>query len=166
MAMTREEKLKEINILADKISGSNYFYLTDIEGLNVQSVNKLRRICFDKGIKLEMVKNTLLRKAMEQIGEQYNEMFDSLHGSTSIMFADNGALPAKIMLDFRKKNPKPLLKAAFIDSGIFIGDDQLDTLSRIKTKNELIGDIIGLLQSPAKRVISALLAQDKMKTEE
>lgn len=155
--MTREEKSKYIEDLAAKLSESGVFYLTDTAGLTVDVVNQLREKCFKSSIELRVVKNTLLRKAMERIeGTDYSELYGVLSGPTAIMFSEVGNAPAKLIKDFRKKNEKPLLKGAFVDHSIFTGDASLDSLVALKSKNELIGEIIGLLQSPAKNVISGL----------
>ncbi|MBL4593673.1 MAG: 50S ribosomal protein L10 [Flavobacteriales bacterium] len=154
--MTREEKNQAIDVLTEKLNGSNIFYLTDIAGLDAEGSSNLRRSCFKSDVQLEVVKNTLLRKALEKAEGNYDELYDSLKGSTSIMFSTVGNAPAKIIKDFRKKSETPLLKGAFIEEAIFIGDEHLDALVAIKSKEELLGDIISLLQSPAKNVISAL----------
>lgn len=155
--MNKENKNVIIEELAGKLTESNVFYLADTSELNADITSKLRRQCFKRGIELKVVKNTLLQQAMERVeGKDYTEMYDVLKGSTSVMFAEVGNLPAKVIQEFRKKNSKPVLKAAYINEAIFIGDDQLTALSEIKSKEELLGDIIGLLQSPAKNVISAL----------
>jgi large subunit ribosomal protein L10 len=155
--MTREEKSKYIEDLAAKLSESGVFYLTDTAGLTVDVVNQLREKCFKGSIELRVVKNTLLKKAMERIeGTDYSELYGVLSGPTAIMFSEVGNAPAKLIKDFRKKNEKPLLKGAFVDHSIFTGDASLDSLVALKSKNELIGEIIGLLQSPAKNVISGL----------
>jgi len=147
--MTREEKSQYIDALTEKLNNSTIFYLADIAGLNAENTSRLRRTCFNGNIQLEVVKNTLLQKAFENAKGNYK-------GNTSIMFSEVGNAPAKIIKDFRKKSDKPLLKGAYIEEAIFIGDENLDLLVAIKSKEELIGDIIGLLQSPAKNVISAL----------
>lgn len=158
--MTKEEKAKYIDELAAELSQAGIFYLTDTSELTVETINQLRRRCFQSNIKLRVVKNTLLQKAFERIdGKDYSELSQVLAGPTSIMFAEVGNLPAKIIKDFRKKSDKPLLKGAFIDEAIFIGDNQLDALVSLKSKEELLGEIVGLLQSPAKNVISALKGQ-------
>lgn len=155
--MTREEKSKYIEDLAAKLSESGVFYLTDTAGLTVDVVNQLREKCFKSSIELRVVKNTLLKKAMERIeGTDYSELYGVLSGPTAIMFSEVGNAPAKLIKDFRKKNEKPVLKGAFVDHSIFTGDASLDSLVALKSKNELIGEIIGLLQSPAKNVISGL----------
>ena len=158
--MTREEKAKYIDELAAELSQAGVFYLADTADLTVETINQFRRRCFQSNVRLKVVKNTLLQKAMERIdGKDYSELNQVLSGPTSIMFAEVGNLPARIIKDFRKKSVKPLLKGAFIDEAIFIGDAQLDSLITLKSKEELVGDIIGLLQSPAKNVISALKGQ-------
>lgn len=158
--MTKEQKAQYIDDLAAELSASGIFYLADTSELSVDTINQLRRKCFQSNIQLKVVKNTLLSKAMEKVeGKDYGKLAEVLSGPTSIMFAEVGNLPAKIIKDFRKKNAKPILKGAFIDEAVFIGDNQLDTLESIKSREELLGDIIGLLQSPAKNVISALKGQ-------
>jgi large subunit ribosomal protein L10 len=155
--MTREEKAQAIQSLVDSLENASYIYITDAGGLNVDSINQFRRTCFQRGVEYKVVKNTMLRKALERIdSERYQGLYDALHGETSIMVSDIGNVPAKLLKDFRTKNEKPLLKAAYIDQAIYLGDESLDSLAALKSKNELIGDIIGLLQSPAKNVISAL----------
>ena len=158
--MTKEEKAKYIDELAAELSQAGIFYLTDTSELTVETINSLRTRCYQSNIKLKVVKNTLLQKAMEKIeGKDYSELTQVLAGPTSIMFSEVGNLPAKIIKEFRKKSEKPLLKGAFIDEAIFIGDNQLDALVSLKSKDELLGEIVGLLQSPAKNVISALKGQ-------
>jgi len=155
--MTREEKALIIDDLAEKLSQSTFFYLTDSSSLTVESINKFRRLCFEKGVEFRVVKNTLLQQAMHRVNATaYEELYDSLKGPTSVMFADQGNVPAKLLKEFRKNFDKPVLKAAYIDSAIYTGDNQLDALVAVKSKYELIGDLVGLLQSPAKNVISAL----------
>jgi large subunit ribosomal protein L10 len=155
--MTKEEKSQYIEELSAKLADSGVFYLADTAELSVESINAIRRKCYNNNIELRVVKNTLLEKALDRIEDiDYSELYGVLAGPTSIMFAEVGNAPAKLIKDFRKKNDKPILKAAYINEGIYVGDDQLEFLSSIKSKEELIGDIIGLLQSPAKNVISAL----------
>jgi large subunit ribosomal protein L10 len=155
--MTREEKSQYIEDLAGKLSESGVFYLTDTAGLTVETVNQLREKCFKSNIELRVVKNTLLKKAMEQIEDtNYEDLYGVLAGPTAIMFAETGNAPAKLIKDFRKKHEKPLLKGAFIEEAIYTGEENLEFLTSIKSKEELIGDIIALLQSPAKNVISGL----------
>jgi large subunit ribosomal protein L10 len=155
--MNKEEKAKYITDLATELTESNIFYLADTGTLTVEAVNQLRRKCFNAKITMRVVKNTLLSKAMDQVeGKDFGNLKDALSGPTSIMFAQVGNQPAKLIKEFRKKNDKPLLKGAYIDEAIFLGDDQLETLATLKSKEELLGEIIGLLQSPAKNVISGL----------
>ncbi len=158
--MNREEKAKYIDDLATQISDANVFYLADTADLTVEVVNQLRRKCFQSNIGIRVVKNTLLAKALEKVeGKNFGDLPTVLSGSTSILFSEVGNAPAKLIKDFRAKNPKPLLKGAYIEEAVFIGDNQLDALVAIKSKEEVIGDIIGLLQSPAKNVVSALKGQ-------
>ena len=154
--MTRQEKNDAIENLKDALVGVKTLYLADIEGLNASQTSDLRRACFKENIKLQVVKNTLLSKAMEASTHDFGELTEILKGNTSLMFSDTGNAPAKVIKNFRKKSDKPILKGAFIEESIYIGDDQIDALVAIKSKDELIGDIISLLQSPAKNVISAL----------
>ena len=162
--MTREEKSIAIEDLTAQLAGTNIIYVSDISGLNAETTSDLRRACFKAGIKLEVVKNTLLAKAMEASDNDYGDLPSVLTGNSAIFISDIANAPGKIIKDFRKKSDKPVLKGAFINSEIYIGDDQLDALATIKSKEELIGEIIGLLQSPAQRVISAL--QNHFKDEE
>jgi len=154
--MTRVEKREAIDGLATKIAASPFFYLADASSLNVETTNKFRRLCFQRGVEFRIVKNTLLRKAMEQVGDGYQELFPTLKGSTSLLIAEQGNIPARLLKDFRKESDKPVLKAAYIDSAIYIGENQLDALTNIKSKHELIGELVGILQSPARNVLSAL----------
>lgn len=154
--MTKEEKSRVIEDLTAQLAGTNVVYVTDISGLNAENTSNLRRACFKAGIKLEVVKNTLLEKAMDSLDNNYGELPSILKGSTSIMIAENGNAPAKIIKEFRKKSDRPVLKGAYIHEAVFIGDNQLDALVALKSKEEVVGEIIGLLQSPAKNVISAL----------
>lgn len=154
--MRREEKNEIINSLTESISQFSHFYLTDIAQLNATDTSALRRKCFEKEIKLIVVKNTLLRKALEKSGKNVEELYDVLKGSTSVMFSNTGNAPAKLIKEFRKKNDKPLLKGAYVEECIYVGDNMLESLVTLKSRDELIGDIILLLQSPAKNVISAL----------
>jgi large subunit ribosomal protein L10 len=158
--MTKDQKNEVIELLKGKFGQYSNFYITDTESLSVEQVGTLRRHCFTKQVEMKVAKNTLIKKALESIdAERYNGVFDALNNVTALMFSENPKEPALILADFRKNNPgdKPVLKAAFINGDIFVGDNQLKALTQIKTKNELIGDVIGLLQSPAKRVIAALL---------
>ena len=157
--MTREEKSIAIEDLTAQLAATNIVYVSDISGLDAETTSNLRRACFKAGIKLEVVKNTLLAKAMEASDNDYGDLPSVLTGNSAIFIADVANAPGKIIKDFRKKAAKPILKGAYINSEIYIGDDQLDTLATIKSKEELIGEIIGLLQSPAQRVISALQNQ-------
>jgi large subunit ribosomal protein L10 len=155
--MNKDQKAQYIDDLAQDLSQANIVYLADTANLSVETINQLRRRCFQAGISLRVVKNTLLAKAMERVeGRDYGQLPEVLAGPTSVMFAEVGNAPAKLIQEFRKKNDKPLLKGAYIEEAIFIGDSQLDALVAIKSREELIGDIIGLLQSPAKNVISGL----------
>ena len=156
--MKKGEKALMIDELKEKFANNPFFYITDSSALTVEAINKFRRICYEKGIEVHVVKNTLAKKAMEPNAEEKNyvAIYDALHGPTTLLFCETANLPAKVIKDFRKTNEKPVLKAAYIDSCVFIGDDQLDALAALKSKNELIGEIVGLLQSPAKNVISAL----------
>ncbi|NOY49852.1 MAG: 50S ribosomal protein L10 [Chlorobi bacterium] len=154
--MRKEDKQLLIDSLAQLLTDNNNFYLTDTSSLNAEDTSNLRRLCFKNGIKMRVVKNTLLRKAMEKVDRGYDELFDTLKGNTSIMFAEAGNVPAKMIKEFRKKKDHPILKSAFIEETVYIGDENLDFLTSIKSKDELIADIIALLQSPAKNVVSAL----------
>ncbi len=154
--MTREEKSQVIEELTAQLTENSNIYLTDISGLNAGATSNLRRACFKANVRLAVVKNTLLEKAMEASDREFGELPSTLKGNTSVMYSETGNAPAKVIKAFRKKSDKPLLKGAFIEETVYLGDDQLDMLVDIKSKEELIGDIIGLLQSPAKNVISAL----------
>jgi large subunit ribosomal protein L10 len=157
--MTTAEKQQAIEVLKEKFSQYDNFYITNTEALSVAQSNKLRRICFEKGVEMQVAKNTLIRKALESINsEKYSGVYDSLHGVTALMFSESPKDPAVIISSFRteSKGEKPVLKAAFIGEDVFVGDDQLKNLRNIKTKNELIGEVIGLLMSPISRVLSAL----------
>ena len=154
--MTREEKSLVIEDLTAQLSENNNIYIADISGLDAGVTSSLRRACFKANVSLSVVKNTLLEKAMEASDKDFGDLPSTLVGNTSIMFSETGNGPAKVIKEFRKKSEKPVLKGAFIESAIFVGDDNLETLVNIKSKEEVIGDIIGLLQSPAKNVVSAL----------
>ena len=156
--MTREEKDIIVKDLSEKLANTNYFYITDASTMTVASINQFRRLCFDRGMEYKVYKNSLIKKALGTLEADTTALEDVLKGASGILFStEAGNAPAKLIKDFRKKgNPLPLVKGAYIDAGIYIGDNQLDTLTNIKSKNELIGDIIGLLQSPAKNVVSAL----------
>jgi large subunit ribosomal protein L10 len=158
--MTKDQKNEVIEVLKGKFSQYSNFYVTDTESLSVAQVVKLRRACFNKQVEMKVAKNTLIRKALESLdAEKYAGVYDSLHKVTALMFSDNPKDPALILSSFRKETngERPVMKAAFINGDVFMGDNQLAVLTKIKTKNELIGEVIGLLQSPAKRVIAALL---------
>ena len=154
--MTREEKLNVIEDLTAQLAENSTIYLADISGLDATTTSNLRRACFKANVKLSVVKNTLLAKAMEASEKDFGELPEVLKGNTSLMFAEAGNGPAKLIKNFRKKSDRPLLKGAFVEEAVFVGDDKLDTLVSIKSKEEMIGEIIGLLQSPAKNVISGL----------
>ena len=154
--MTREEKSVAINEILEVLKSNQNIYLTDISGLNALETSNLRRMCFKAGVKLSVVKNTLLEKAMESSEKDFGELKETLKGNTSVMIAEVSNAPAKVIKNFRKKSERPILKGAMIEEDIYVGDEQLETLFTIKSKEELIGDIIMLLQSPAKNVISAL----------
>ena len=154
--MTREEKSIVIKDLTTKLADSSNVYLADISGLNAAVTSDLRRACFKADVKLMVVKNTLLAKAMDSTDKEFGELTGILNGSTSIMLSETGNAPAKVIKNFRKKNEKPILKGAYVAESIYVGDENLDALVDIKSKEEVIGEIIGLLQSPAKNVVSAL----------
>ncbi len=156
--MTRTDKGLLIQELKEKFENSSYFYVTDASTLSVAKINQLRRTCFEKGVEVKTVKNALAIKAMDEHADSKNfkAIFEAFKGQSTILFSQDGKLPASIIKEFRGKDQKPALKAAYIDSDVFFGDDQLDILSKLKTRNELIGDVIFMLQSPAQNVISAL----------
>ena len=154
--MTREEKANVIQDLTSQLADSPSIYLADISGLNAAQTSDLRRAAFKANIKLAVVKNILLAKAMEASDKEFGNLPEVLKGSTSLMFSEVGNAPAKLIKNFRKKSDKPLLKGAFVEEAIYVGDENLDALVSIKSKEEMIGEIIGLLQSPAKNVISGL----------
>lgn len=163
--MTKDKKNEVIEVLKEKFNQYNNFYITNTEALTVDQINKLRRICFSKNVEMKVAKNTLIRKALEAIDEQkYSGVFESLNGVTALMFSESAKEPALIISTFRMdtKTEKPVLKAAFIDMDVFVGDNQLEALRTLKSKQDLIGEIIGLLQSPAKNVISGLNAGSKL----
>ena len=164
--MTKDQKNEVIELLKGKFTQYNNFYITDTESLTVEQVVKLRRACFNKDVEMKVAKNTLIKKALESLdSEKYSGVYDSLHKVTALLFSENPKEPAMILSSFRKENnnERPQLKAAFINGDIYSGDDQLKQLTKIKTKNELIGEVIGLLQSPAKRVLAALLHHHEQK---
>jgi large subunit ribosomal protein L10 len=154
--MRKEDKNQLIINLTDELMAANYLYVTDISDMNVENTNKLRRLCFKRDVKLIVVKNALLQKAMEKSGKDFSPLFDVLKGHTSIMIAGQGNVPAKLIKEFRKTSDKPILKGAYVEEMTYIGDSELDNLIAIKSKNELIADVVALLMSPAKNVISAL----------
>ena len=154
--MRKEDKKVLIDSLAQKLEETNNFYITDIAELNAEDTSNLRRLSFKNDIKVVVVKNTLLKKAMDSVEKDYSELYPTLVGNTAIMFTEAGNAPAKMIKEFRKKKEKPLVKGAYIEETVYIGDDQLDFLVSIKSKDELIADIVALLQSPAKNVISSL----------
>jgi len=163
--MTKDQKNEIIELLKSKFSQYNNFYVTNTESLTVQQVGKLRRACFDKKVEMKVAKNTLIKKALESLDSQrYTGVYDSLHNVTALLFSENPKDPAIIITSFRKElnKEKPVLKAAFIDGDVFSGDNQLKALTTLRSKQDLIGEIIGLLQSPAKNVISALNAGGKL----
>ena len=161
--MTREEKSIAIEDLTAKLANANVIYIADTSGLNAETTSSLRRTCFKAGIKLEVVKNTLLGKAMEASSNDYGDLSSVLKGNSSIFISDIANSPAKIIKDFRKKSDKPAFKGAYINGEVYIGDNLLDSLASLKSKEEVIGEIIGLLQSPAKRILSALLNNAEQK---
>ncbi|MBV7440292.1 50S ribosomal protein L10 [Weeksellaceae bacterium TAE3-ERU29] len=155
--MTREEKAQMIEDLTQVLNNTNTVYLTDISGLNASSTSNLRRACFKRDVQIRVVKNTLLRKAMERIEDkEYDELYGSLKGNTAIMISEKENAPAKVIAEFRKKSEKPILKGAWIDTAVYVGDDKLEALSNLKSKEELVADVIALLQSPIKTVLSQL----------
>jgi len=156
--MTKDQKNEVIEVLKQKFTQYNNFYITDTESLSVEQVSALRRTCFDKQVEMKVAKNTLIRKALEAIdAEKYAAIYPALNNVTALMFSENPKEPAVIISAFRKGGDKPQLKAAFINGDVYSGDNTLKALTQIKTKNELVGEVLGLLQSPAKRVIAALL---------
>lgn len=166
--MNKEQKNEVIELLKGKFSQYNNFYITDTESLTVEQVSKLRRACFNKNVEMKVAKNTLIKKALESLdAERYSGVYDALNNVTALLFSENPKEPALIISSFRKESngEKPVLKAAFINGDVYTGDNSLASLTKIKTKNELIGEVIGLLQSPAKRVIAALLHNAETKGE-
>ncbi len=154
--MRKEEKHEVVQALTEQIKSYGNFYITDTADLTVDKVNAIRRKCFEQGIAIKVAKNTLIRKALEGAGIESDEINGILKGSSTLFFSETGNAPAKLIKDLRKTGDKPVLKGAYIDAAVFIGDNQLDTLTKLKSREELIGEIIGLLQSPAKNVVSAL----------
>ncbi|MFM1793878.1 MAG: hypothetical protein RL642_263 [Bacteroidota bacterium] len=166
--MNKQEKNEVIEVLKEKFSQYNNFYITDTESLSVEQVSKLRRACFNKQVEMKVAKNTLIRKALESLdAEKYAGVYDALHNVTALMFSENPKEPALIISGFRKEanGEKPVLKAAFINGDVYAGDNNLKALTQIKTKQELIGEVIGLLQSPAKRVLAGLLQHHEKQAE-
>jgi large subunit ribosomal protein L10 len=154
--MTRDEKNQIIDSLVGTLSTYSSFYITDIGSLNSEKTSKLRRLCFSKNVQIKVAKNSLIRKALGKMEGDYEQMLPTLKGSSAILIAEIPNVPAKVIKEFRKGSDKPVLKSAYIDTAIFVGDNMLDSLASLKSKQELVGDIVGLLQSPAKNVISAL----------
>jgi large subunit ribosomal protein L10 len=154
--MKKAEKYQIIESLTETLKGNEIVYLADTSDLNAETVSRLRRLCFRRNVTMQVVKNTLLRKAMEASEKDFAPLFNALKGHTTVMTSETGKVPAQLIKEFRKTSPKPILKAAYIQESFFIGDDQLDVLMNLKSKDELLGELIGLLQSPAKNVISAL----------
>jgi len=156
--MRKEQKIQQVEILVKQLTENSMFYLADISGLDAEQTSNLRRICYKKGVQLSVVKNTLLKIAMEKVEKDFDELYDVLKGNTALMFTETGNVPAKLIQEYTKKfkTEKPALKGAYIEEMSYVGPENLEFLASIKSKDELIGDIIGLLQSPAKNVISAL----------
>ncbi|MFW5773041.1 MAG: 50S ribosomal protein L10 [Tangfeifania sp.] len=154
--MKRTEKEVIINDLQEQVNSYSHFYLTDISGLNAEDTSDLRRLCFKQDVKLVVAKNTLLRKALENSEKNAEELYDALKGNTTVMFAETGNVPAKLIKDFRKKHNRPILKAAFVEESVYMGENQLETLVTVKSKDELIADVVTLLQSPMKTLLSQL----------
>uniref|UniRef100_UPI003217C1BB 50S ribosomal protein L10 n=1 Tax=uncultured Draconibacterium sp. TaxID=1573823 RepID=UPI003217C1BB len=154
--MKSSEKQVIINNLQEQIDSYDHFYLTDIAGLNAEDTSELRRLCFNQKVKLVVVKNTLLRKALENSGKNAEEIYEALKGNTSVMFTETGNVPAKLIKQFAKEHDKPVFKAAFVEESVYVGADQLDALVAVKSKNELIADVVALLQSPMKTVVGQL----------
>jgi large subunit ribosomal protein L10 len=154
--MKSTEKKVIINNLKDQIDSYSHFYLTDISGLNAEDTSNLRRLCFKQDVKLVVAKNTLLRKALENSQKNTEELYDALKGNTTVMFTESGNAPAKLIKDFSRKHKRPVLKAAYVEESIYMGADQLETLIAVKSKNELIADVVALLQSPMQTLLSQL----------
>ena len=154
--MKSSEKQVIINNLQEQIDSYNHFYLADISGLNAENTSDLRRLCFSQEVKLVVVKNTLLRKALENSGKDASELYDALKGNTSVMFTEQGNVPAKLIKEFSKKHKKPVLKAAYVEESVYVGAEQLDALVAVKSRNELIADVVALLQSPMQTVLGQL----------
>jgi len=154
--MRLEEKQAIIDSLAEKLEEYSHFYLTDTAELNAAHTSDLRRACFERDIKLIVVKNTLLKRALDKSEKNFEELYDVLKGSTSVMFSNTGNIPAKLLQDFRKKHDKPVLKGAFVEESVYLGDDKIDILAALKSKDELLADLIALLRSPMQNLMSAL----------
>lgn len=156
--MNKDQKTAVIAELKDKFSASPFFYITDASTLTVEQINKLRRMCFQKGVEMKVLKNTLIKKALEDAPEEkgYAHVLQLLHGPTTVLFSSAAKTPAEIIENFRKGGERPILKGAYIDSDVYVGDDQLSTIMRLKSREELIAEVILMLESPAKGVISAL----------
>jgi len=154
--MKSSEKQITINNLQEQIDSYSHFYLTDISGLNAENTSNLRRLCFNQNVKLVVVKNTLLRKALENSSKNVEEIYDALKGNTTVMFSENANVPAKLIKDFSKKHKKPVLKAAYVQESVYMGENQLEALIAVKSKKELIADVVALLQSPMKTVLGQL----------
>lgn len=155
--MTKEQKIQAVEILTQQLENNKNIYLADIGGLDAEKTSALRRLCFNKGVEITVVKNTLLKKAMDNSSKDFDAMYDTLVGNTSMLMSETANAPAKVIKEFlKKKNEKPVFKAAYVEESVYVGVQELDALENLKSKEELIGDIIGLLQSPAKNVVSAL----------
>ncbi len=154
--MDKANKQRVIATLAERFRQANIFYLTDTSHLTVAQVNQLRRLCHKQGVQLTVAKNTLIRKALEAVGRPWGGLIDVLHGPTSIMFSEGPNQPAKVIKEFRKNHDRPILKAAYVDESVFIGDHCLDQLIQLKSRQELVSEVIGLLQSPMRRLVAAL----------
>jgi len=164
--MNKDQKNQEIAAITELLNNSNIFYFADTAALNAEATSNLRRECFKNNVTMKVVKNTLLKKALDRIeGKNVEPLFEALKGNTAVMTAEVVNVPARLIKEFRKKHGKPLLKGAFILEDCYVGDDQLDALVSMKSKEELVGDIIGLLQSPARNIISALQAHAEKKSE-
>ncbi len=155
--MNKTEKTQLIDELVAKFSDSKYFYLTDFSTLTAEQTTKLRRLCFEKDVEIVVIKNKLIKKALERISEEeYQNVFEHLSGPTAVLFSETGKVPAELLKEYRKENEMPKLKAAYIDSEVIAGDDQIEYLSKLKSKEDLVGDILGLLQSPMTNLVGAL----------
>lgn len=156
--MTKEEKTAVIEALKEKFDNNSFFYITDSSSLSVEKVNKLRRLCFEKGIEMKVVKNTLIQKALEAAPEEknYQPLYEALQGPSAVMFAEVANLPARLIKEFRGDGERPLIKAAYIDTAVYIGDEQIEALSNLKSRDEMIGDLLGLLMSPGANLLGAL----------